>query len=47
MAAKFSAQFSAGVVGALPWEWATTGQNSGDGYSIGPNDPMLSLLGIY
>jgi hypothetical protein len=47
MAAKFSAQFSAGVVGALPWEWAATGQNSGDGYSIGPNDPMLSLLSIY
>jgi mannan endo-1,4-beta-mannosidase len=44
MAAKFSAQLDAGVVGELPWEWAAAGEDSGDGYSIGPNDPMLALL---
>jgi endo-1,4-beta-mannosidase len=47
LAAKLSAQFSAGVVGALPWEWATAGQNSGDGYSIGPSDPILTLLSTF
>jgi mannan endo-1,4-beta-mannosidase len=47
MAAKFSAQFGAGVVGELPWEWAASGQNTGDGYSIGPNDPILALLSAY
>lgn len=47
MAAKFSAQFGAGVVGELPWEWAASGQNTGDGYSIDPNDPILALLSAY
>jgi mannan endo-1,4-beta-mannosidase len=47
MDAKWSEQFGAGVVGVMPWEWATSGQNSGDGYSIGPNDPILALLSAY
>jgi hypothetical protein len=46
-AAKFSAQFGAGVVGELPWEWAVSGQDTGDGYSIYSNDPMLPLLNAY
>lgn len=47
LAAKFSARFAAGVVGELPWEWAANGENSGDGYSIGPDDPVLDLLRAY
>jgi mannan endo-1,4-beta-mannosidase len=47
MAAKFAQQFKAGVVGELPWAWAATGKNTGDGYSIGPNDPILDLLSRY
>jgi len=47
MAAKFKKQFAAGVVGEIPWEWAATGQNSGDGYTIHPNDPILALLRRY
>ena len=47
MNAKWSKQFETGIVGVLPWEWATGGQNSGDGYSIGPNDPILALLSAY
>ena len=47
MGAKFAAQFGAGVVGELPWEWAASGQNTGDGYSINPDDPILDLLKAY
>jgi mannan endo-1,4-beta-mannosidase len=47
LAAKFSARFAAGVVGELPWEWAASGENSGDGYSIGPDDPVLDVLRAY
>jgi mannan endo-1,4-beta-mannosidase len=47
MTEKFAAQFGAGVVGELPWAWAASGQNTGDGYSISPDDPMLSLLKGY
>ncbi|MEA2518124.1 MAG: mannan endo,4-beta-mannosidase, partial [Chloroflexota bacterium] len=47
LAAKFDSQFAAGVVGILPWTWAASGQDSGDGYSIGPNDPLLGLLSRY
>jgi hypothetical protein len=47
MAAKFKKQFAAGVVGEIPWVWAATGQNSGDGYTIHPNDPILALLRRY
>jgi endo-1,4-beta-mannosidase len=45
--AKFARQFRAGVVGVLPWEWAAAGQDTGDGYSISPNDPILALLSAY
>jgi hypothetical protein len=47
MAAKFARQFKAGVVGELPWAWAATGKNTGDGFSIGPGDPILDLLSRY
>jgi hypothetical protein len=47
IAAKFTAQFGAGVVGELPWEWAAAGQNSGDGYSIDASDPLLDLLKLH
>jgi mannan endo-1,4-beta-mannosidase len=47
LAAKFAAGFTAGVVGELSWEWAASGENSGDGYSIGPNDPILDVIGWY
>jgi mannan endo-1,4-beta-mannosidase len=46
--AKFSAQFTAGVVGELPWEWDLNGTgNGGDSGTIGPGDPTLALLTKY
>jgi len=43
--AKFSAQFTAGVVGELPWEWDLNGTgNGGDSDTIGPGDATLALL---
>jgi hypothetical protein len=44
---KFAAQFGAGVVGEIVWAWAASGQDSGDGYSVGPGDPLLNLLSTY
>jgi mannan endo-1,4-beta-mannosidase len=44
--AKFSAQFTAGVVGELPWDWDLSG-SGGDSYTIGPGDPTLALLTKY
>lgn len=41
---KITAQFSAGVVGFIPWEWRAANQTGGDTYIIGPNDSLLSLL---
>ena len=43
-AAKIDAQFGAGVVGFLPWEWRAAGQGGGDQYAIGPGDPTLAVL---
>ncbi len=47
--AKFSAQFHAGVIGELLWEWinkpAFTVPDSGTDYGIFPGDPSLRLLG--
>ena len=49
LARKLSAQFRAGVVGALAWDWrdAAHGGSSGSGYEIGPSDPALRVLGRY
>jgi mannan endo-1,4-beta-mannosidase len=45
--AKFRAQFGAGIVGELVWAWQAAGQDSGDGYGVGPGDPVLALFGRY
>jgi len=46
---KFSAQFAAGVVGELVWDWrdALLGGSSPSGYEIGPTDPVIPLLANY
>lgn len=46
---KFRAQFRAGVVGILLWDWraSSKGGSSGGGYEIGPGDPVLGLLKSY
>lgn len=45
--AKFAAQFGAGVVGELIWTWQAAGEDSGDGYGVGPGDPLLDLFSRY
>ena len=45
-AAKFSTQFTAGVVGELAWAWDKNMSTSTD-YDIGPGDPSLAVLGAY
>ncbi len=42
-AQKFAAQFSAGVVGELLWDYSPNPQVRWD-YEIGPNDPALGVL---
>jgi len=44
---KFAAQFSAGVVGELMWDWrdASHGGSSTSSYEVGPTDPALAILG--
>ena len=42
--AKLQAQFAAGVVGVVAWEWRNAGQDGGDRYVIGPADPVLTAL---
>ncbi|MHB8507302.1 MAG: cellulase family glycosylhydrolase [Candidatus Dormibacteria bacterium] len=51
--AKFRAQFAAGVVGELVWDWRSAAQGgsagspgslAGDSYDVGPGDPVLSVL---
>ena len=46
---KLTAQFAAGVVGVLAWNWrdAAHGGASDSGYAIGPGDPALDVLGAY
>jgi hypothetical protein len=44
--AKMSAQFAAGVVGFLPWDWKVSGSDLTNG-SIGPADPFLATLTTY
>lgn len=45
-AAKFSAQFAAGVVGELAWAWNKDFSTPAD-YDIGPGDPALAVLASY
>jgi mannan endo-1,4-beta-mannosidase len=42
--AKLAAQFKAGIVGVLAWEWRNGGQNGGDPFVMGPGDPSLVAL---
>jgi mannan endo-1,4-beta-mannosidase len=48
-AAKFDAQFAAGVAGILLWGWRDSahGGSSLTDYDIGPNDPVLGVLARY
>ena len=43
--AKLGAQFAAGVVGVLAWDWRDGSGPAADGYEIGPGDPALRVLG--
>jgi mannan endo-1,4-beta-mannosidase len=43
--AKFAAQFNAGVVGEMIWDWSNA--SISDGYEVLPGDPALSLLAKY
>jgi hypothetical protein len=45
-AAKFAAQFGAGVVGELAWAW-NKDQSTLTNYDIGPADPSLDVLAAY
>jgi mannan endo-1,4-beta-mannosidase len=45
--AKFAAQFRAGVVGELVWDWRDGDQDAYSGYELGPGDPALGLFGLY
>ena len=49
LASKLRAQFAAGVVGVLAWDWRDDahGGSSLSGYEIGPGDPALGVLGAY
>lgn len=42
---KRVAQFNAGIVGLVAWDWRAAGYTDGDAYVIGPNDPALEVLG--
>ena len=44
--AKLSAQFSAGIVGALAWAWDKDGSTLAD-FDIGPGDPALGVLAAH
>jgi endo-1,4-beta-mannosidase len=46
-AAKFNAQFSAGVQGELVWDWVDGANVAYSGYEVGPGDPTLGLFGRY
>jgi len=43
---KLSAQFAAGIVGVVAWEWRNAGQGGGDAYAVGPGDPALGALQV-
>jgi mannan endo-1,4-beta-mannosidase len=44
VAQKLAAQFAAGVVGVVAWEWRNAGETDGDRFLFGPGDPMLDSL---
>lgn len=41
---KLTAQFAAGVVGVLAWEWRADGVRDGDPFVFGAGDPLLAAL---
>jgi mannan endo-1,4-beta-mannosidase len=43
---KWGAQFAAGVVGEVAWEWRNAGQTGGDPYVIPAGDPAINSLRI-
>jgi hypothetical protein len=43
--ARLSAEFQAGVVGTLIWDWCSVARHSCHGYEVGADDPTLLLLG--
>jgi hypothetical protein len=43
--ARLSAEFQAGVVGTLIWDWCSEARHSCHGYEVGADDPTLLLLG--
>jgi endo-1,4-beta-mannosidase len=45
--AKLSAQFAAGVAGALVWDWANADQVPYSGYEVQPGDPTLQALAAF
>jgi endo-1,4-beta-mannosidase len=45
--AKLSAQFGAGIAGALLWDWADAGQGAYSGYEVQPGDPTLQVLAAF
>jgi len=45
--AKLSAQFAAGVAGALVWDWANADQVPYSGYEVQPGDPTLQVLAAF
>ena len=49
VASKFKAQFHAGVVGALLWDWRAPahGPDGGDEFVIDAGDPVLNALRVY
>jgi len=46
---KFAAQFGAGIVGELVWDWqdGSHGGSTLTDYNVGPDDPVLNLLSSY
>jgi endo-1,4-beta-mannosidase len=45
--AKLSAEFAAGVAGALIWDWANADQRAYSGYEVQPGDPTLQVLAAF
>ena len=45
--AKLSADFAAGVAGALVWDWANGDQSAYSGYEVQPGDPTLHVLAAF
>jgi hypothetical protein len=43
--AKLDVQMAAGIDGVLSWAWSNMGSTL-DNFSIGPNDPLLDVLGL-